>query len=80
MDAGELVRLRCDVSIPWFKSHIALNDSHRTFARVCVLAECGLEAVFAHMHQPFSHGLNLAASYYITLSVIIANCCPRIVI
>lgn len=35
MDAGELVRLRCDVSTPWFKSHIALNDSHRTFC-VCV--------------------------------------------
>lgn len=79
MDAGELVRLHCDMTLaPRFKSNITTaNDFPLQIQRVrCVRAKCELEAVSAHMHQPFSQGLNLAVSHYIRLSVIIRKLLP----
>lgn len=77
MDAGELVRLHGDVTLasPFLIPQRGKRFSPRVRRGVYV-PNVSREPVTAHMHLPRSPGLNLAVSYYISLSVIIRKLLP----
>lgn len=71
MDAGELVRLHCNVSAPFIIPYIAMNGFSTVHSTRRARAKCVLEPVAWNIHPPRLPGLNLAVSSYISLFVII---------